>query len=324
MAVVTTTLSVPAFVGSVEDHVPGAGDLVKVKFFMSGGGYAVSKKGAAKLLKTFPCVEGVCSMAIDWHYSTLIDRGLINVYANVPGITVMPDQGAIQPYNVPQPTKEETMACGGKYYSDTHWEAYKGGHARQVEVAYERWQMSDSIFAGHRRRGGLQPGGVRQAGGRRGRRQRPGGGKAGSDDGGDGGDGGDEATQGPFSVHLGMASWHEAEKGCIRRGGHLASIRNAEENSVVGRLLYQECGHIQSNLAGWDLCGWIGLNDFAEEGKRVWADGWQGDFENFVQGEPNNVNGVEDGMAMCWSFQNRWIDFTNKSPLPCAVCRNDT
>ena len=253
---------------------------------MSGGGYAVSKKGAAKILKTFPCVEGVCSMAIDWHYSTLIARGLINVYANVKPITAMPDQGAIQAYAVPSPTDEETLACGGKYFSDTHYEKYKGGHTKRVETEYERWMAGTSNIRS-------------------------------------GPPGSSVSIDRPFIALLGPTSWADADKACAAHGGRLASIRSAEENSKAGRLMYKQCGHVKTDLAGWDQCAWIGLNDFSEEGRREWVDRWTGPYENFVQGEPNNFNNNEDGMAMCWSFGNKWIDFSNASPLPCTLCRLD-
>ena len=58
---------------------------------MSGGGYAVSKAGAAKLLASFPCDSNVrtCSMAVDWHMSTLIDSKLIQVLGASPPFVLM-------------------------------------------------------------------------------------------------------------------------------------------------------------------------------------------------------------------------------------------
>lgn len=60
--------------------------IVQTKFFMSGGGYAVSRNGAAKLLGTFPCDSNryTCSMAVDWHMSTLIDANLVKVLGASP------------------------------------------------------------------------------------------------------------------------------------------------------------------------------------------------------------------------------------------------
>ena len=92
--------------------------LVKTKFFMSGGGYAVSPRGIQKLVKSLPCNERVCSMAVDWHMSMMIERGELNVYGFVPSLLKMPDQGWLHAYEIPAPTKEETEICES-YTSDT-------------------------------------------------------------------------------------------------------------------------------------------------------------------------------------------------------------
>ena len=39
--------------------VPGSG-LVRAAFFMSGSAFAVSAAGAAKILQSFPCHDGLC------------------------------------------------------------------------------------------------------------------------------------------------------------------------------------------------------------------------------------------------------------------------
>ena len=60
-------------------------------------------------------------------------------------------------------------------------------------------------------------------------------------------------------------------------------------------------------------------NDYEEEGSLVWADGSLNKYRNFVPGEPNNM-GDEDGMALCWTFEGKWVDFSNDAPLPCFLC----
>ena len=97
--------------------------VTQVKFFMSGGGYAVSKAGAQKLLGTFPCdsSQRTCSMAVDWHMSTLIDAGLINVLGASPPFVLMPEMGSVQSLNIGTPPKHLMQTCGD-YKSDTHFE----------------------------------------------------------------------------------------------------------------------------------------------------------------------------------------------------------
>ena len=44
-------------------------------------------------------------------------------------------------------------------------------------------------------------------------------------------------------------------------------------------------------------------------------------YQNFVKGEPNNM-GDEDGMAVCWTFNGQWIDYSNGARLPCFLCED--
>ena len=107
---------------------------------------------------------------------------------------------------------------------------------------------------------------------------------------------------------------------CKQRGhSHLATIKDAADNGNVLQLAKETCGHVKSTSGGWDLCGWIGLNDFKEEGHNVWASDWSGSYTNFLNGEPNN-HGDEDGMALCWAFDGNWIDYSNDDSLPCFIC----
>ena len=67
--------------------------------------------------------------------------------------------------------------------------------------------------------------------------------------------------------------WDEAEKQCIDQGGHLASVHSAEENNFI-RSLYTGSA-------------WIGGSNFETEGKWVWSDGTEWDFEDWINGEPS-------------------------------------
>ena len=114
--------------------------------------------------------------------------------------------------------------------------------------------------------------------------------------------------------------WTQARSYCSSLGMNLATIANSLDNEEVAKLTTRTCGHVMSRIAGWDLCAWIGLNDFKTEGTLVWSSGSTSQYRNFVKGEPNNM-GDEDGMALCWTFQGRWIDYQNEGSLPCFVCQ---
>ena len=103
----------------------GKYSVVETKFFMSGGGYAVSKAGAEKLLGTFPCNSNIrtCSMAVDWHMSTLIDAHLIKVLGASPPFVLMPEMGSVQSLGIKTPPKRLMQTCG-VYKSDTHYDQY--------------------------------------------------------------------------------------------------------------------------------------------------------------------------------------------------------
>ena len=65
----------------------------------------------------------------------------------------------------------------------------------------------------------------------------------------------------------------------------------------------------------------MGLNDYKEEGTLVWESHSDAAYRNFVEGEPNNM-GDEDGMAVCWTFDGKWIDYSNAESLPCLLCED--
>ena len=102
----------------------GQYSIVQTKFFMSGGGYAVSKAGAEKLLGTFPCDSSrfTCSMAVDWHMSNLIDAGMVKVLGASPPFVLMPEMGSVQSLGIKTPPKKLMQTCGD-YKSDTHYDA---------------------------------------------------------------------------------------------------------------------------------------------------------------------------------------------------------
>lgn len=77
-------------------------------------------------------------------------------------------------------------------------------------------------------------------------------------------------------------TWAAAEALGVQQGGHLVTIRNAQENAW----LISTFGF--SNQ-------WIGFNDFATEGSFVWSSGELVTYTNWLPGEPNNQGGEDCG-----------------------------
>jgi hypothetical protein len=98
-------------------------------------------------------------------------------------------------------------------------------------------------------------------------------------------------------------SWFEARRFCQRYGGDLVAIEGASENDVVHNALNVEA--------------WIGLNDLAQEGHFVQADGADNVYRNFGEGEPNDSGGNEDCAIM--RGDGRWNDGECDRPMP-FVC----
>ncbi|MSR39990.1 MAG: hypothetical protein EXS02_14265 [Planctomycetes bacterium] len=73
-------------------------------------------------------------------------------------------------------------------------------------------------------------------------------------------------------------SWAAAEALGVQQSGHLATIRNAQENAW----LLSTFG---------SSTPWIGFNDFATEGSFVWSSGEPVTYTNWPPGEPNNQGG---------------------------------
>lgn len=95
-------------------------------------------------------------------------------------------------------------------------------------------------------------------------------------------------------------NWADARADCQARGGDLASIGDAGENSFVHGLIQPT-----------EDAPWIGFNDQASEGSWKWSDGSPVTFTNWATSEPNN-SGNED-CAHIYSYntspQNkRWND----------------
>lgn len=75
---------------------------------------------------------------------------------------------------------------------------------------------------------------------------------------------------------LSVSTWSDAEAVAQRMGGHLATIRNASENTFV------------HTVFGTSKYLWIGINDVAEEGTFTWVSGETSTYTNWASGEPSN------------------------------------
>ena len=208
----------------------------RARFYMSGSAYAVTASSARKLLKTFPCNPslGVCSMAIDWHISMMQQQGKVNVYGAVPPFVLMPDMGHIQPLGISPPHNEDLHVCG-EYRSDTHTGEEDRGRAKVIE---ERWQTATDVPSADYQQG-LKV----------------------------------STSSGKYFVHRRSLTWKTAARECRRlhgETGRLASVPSLEINGKITESVEGLCGNFSSVLDGWDLCAWIGLNDYALEGQFIW------------------------------------------------------
>jgi len=97
---------------------------------------------------------------------------------------------------------------------------------------------------------------------------------------------------------LSASTWMEAEAFAKKQGGHLATVRNAEENDWLLNTFAPLTGAADSGL-------WIGLCDPTKDRKGgahdanfVWVDGEPVDFTFWYPGEPGNTDGIEYYTAM--------------------------
>lgn len=94
-------------------------------------------------------------------------------------------------------------------------------------------------------------------------------------------------------------SWTDAEAFAITLGGHLTTVRSAEENTWI-----------QQTFPQYPFL-WIGLSDQRSEGAYEWADGEPTSYLNWYSGEPNNYGGNEDFVEMYNFWGGGWNDNGN-------------
>jgi hypothetical protein len=98
---------------------------------------------------------------------------------------------------------------------------------------------------------------------------------------------------------LNPSSWTSAEATAVQMGGHLATVRNADENEFL-----------RANIAGFDGADrrlWIGLNDAAQLNVYVWTSGEPVTYTNWDPGEPSHAGGLEHWVELFGS-NGHWND----------------
>ena len=131
---------------------------------------------------------------------------------------------------------------------------------------------------------------------------------------------------------LSSNTWTASEAEAVGLGGHLVTINDAAENQWVLNTFFPLTGVPYSSL-------WIGLNDAANEGQFVWANGEPAAFTYWYPGEPNNLGvGGEDYATIRHPSETpptgSWNDLANTpnaptfgvvevtTPLPLAVTQS--
>jgi hypothetical protein len=101
-------------------------------------------------------------------------------------------------------------------------------------------------------------------------------------------------------------TWAAARDDCAARGGHLATITSAEEQSFIVR---------ESSQALW-----IGGSDLEQEGTFRWVTGEPFAFTAWVAREPDDYNGQSDCVNL--GLDKGWHDRICDEPNP-YVCEFD-
>lgn len=101
-------------------------------------------------------------------------------------------------------------------------------------------------------------------------------------------------------------TWDESRSWCqANLGSDLASITNEDENTYINNVLSSQY-----------LNGWIGLHDDNAGADWHWMDGANYDYTNWMDGEPNNQDGVEhcgEIRASDYYYSGKWND------MPCDL-----
>jgi hypothetical protein len=110
-------------------------------------------------------------------------------------------------------------------------------------------------------------------------------------------------TNGHVYYLLGASNWTDAEAKAVELGGHLATIRNSDENDFVWHM-----GDHAPQTTSFSL--WHGFNDIEQEGTWVWTSGETSSWIHWSSPQPENNYPDEDygGMFYNWGAQGYWHD----------------
>ena len=103
---------------------------------------------------------------------------------------------------------------------------------------------------------------------------------------------------------LAITTWQDAETQAVSLGGHLATVRNSQEQNFIWST-FGPSGYGATVIP-------IGYNDITVEGTWVWGSGEPTTYTNWAPGEPNDWLG-EDMAAMedaqPWHAAGEWVDY---------------
>ncbi len=101
-----------------------------------------------------------------------------------------------------------------------------------------------------------------------------------------------------YMLYYGLSSWEQAKSYCESRGGHLAVITSAGENTALFNYMKR---------AGYDSA-YFGLSDASKEGTWTWTNGERVSYTNWASGEPNGGTYENYGMFYYKYSDGKWND----------------
>ncbi|XP_048089838.1 C-type mannose receptor 2-like isoform X1 [Alosa alosa] len=110
-------------------------------------------------------------------------------------------------------------------------------------------------------------------------------------------------------VHT-VTTWAEAERNCVRMGGHLASVHSKDEFLFIQDLIHRLTAPSDAPYT------WIGGTDAAQEDVWVWSDGSRFDYTHWHSAQPDNYYGGENCAHITG---DSWNDISCESGYP-SVC----